>query len=165
MRSRCIRGRGCPHQPAGPCGRLIAVGRSSSPRSTCPSRGPASSTSAGGSGRGTGPVIPAWSAREPSPSARPGPRPYSCGLRLIRTTSRPSRSPWTAPPGPASRGGSSCPAPSTTTDPGPATRWGRSPAGPARRAAPASHGTRGSSPSPAEAGAWPRSGIGSGLLR
>ena len=119
--------------------------------------------SAGGSGRATGPVIPAWSARAPSPSARPGPRPYSCGPRLIRTTSRPSRSPWTAPPGPASPGGSSCPAPPATTDPGPATwRRGRSPAGPARRAARASHGRPASSPSPAEARAAPRSGTGLG---
>ena len=130
-----------------------------------PAPGPASSTSAGGPGRGTGPVTPAWSARAPSPPARPGPRPSSCGPRLTRTTSRPSRSPWTAPPGPASRDGSSCPAPSPATDPGPATRPDRSPAGPARRAAPASHETRASSPSPAEAPAGPRSGTGSGLPR
>ena len=97
------------------CRRLTAAGRCSSPQTTCPSRGRGCSISAGGSGRETGPVIPAGSARAPLPSARPGPRPYRCGPRPIRTASQRWRSPWTMPPSPASQGGSSCPAPSTTT--------------------------------------------------
>ena len=165
MRSRCIRGRGCPHRPAGPCGRLTAAGRSSSPRSACPSRGR--------------PVLPVLVGRagEPGRSSPPGQRGH-LHRRPVRDRGRAAvdRGQSGRLPGHRDHPGQRRPAgPAGAGRPvrrrrrltqGPATWWrGRSPAGPARRAAPASHGTRASSPSPAEAPAGPRSGTGSGLPR